>query len=154
MENTVDKEKELRQKLKALFKIQALAVLATHRDDVIHGSLVAITVADDLQELVFVTSRSTRKYSYLSANPNVALVVDNRTNSPMDFQQAMAVTITGTTAEVTGEERKLWLDRYLTQHPGLKAFATSPTCALVRVRVKNYSLVERFQNVTELKMAP
>lgn len=150
----MDKEPKLRQKLTALFESQGLAVLATHQDDTIHGSLVAFIVAEDLRELVFATGRSTRKYAHLNANPNVALVVDNRTNQEIDFQQAIAVTITGAAAEITGDDRESWLHLYLKKHPGLEAFATSPTCALVRVRVSKYSLVERFQNVTELRMEP
>lgn len=150
----MDKEPKVREKLATLFESQGLAVLATHQDDTIHGSLVAIVVAVDLRELVFATGRSTRKYAHLISNPNVALVVDNRTNQEADFQQAIAVTIMGDAAEITGEERKSWIRLYLKKHPGLKDFVMSPTCALVRVRVSKYSLVERFQNVTELRMEP
>lgn len=148
----MDNELELRKKLSALFDNQGFAVLATNKDDSVHGSLVAIVVAADLSELVFATGRSTRKYTHLISNPNVALVVDNRTNQEIDFQEAIAVTITGTAAEITGSEREGWLQHYLEKHPGLKSFVSSPTCAMVRVQVKNYSLVERFQNVTVLEI--
>jgi len=33
----------------------------------------------------------------------------------------------------------------------LKDFVNSPTCALLRVRVETYYLVNRFQEVTELR---
>jgi len=41
---------------------------------------------------------------------------------------------------------------YLAKHPHLKEFVTSPTCALVKIRVDVYYLVWRFQNVLEWKV--
>ena len=40
----------------------------------------------------------------------------------------------------------------LARHPALQAFAASPTCALIRIRIKSYVVVRRFQEVTEWRL--
>jgi hypothetical protein len=39
---------------------------------------------------------------------------------------------------------------YLSKHPYLKEFVSSPTCALLRMDVETYYVVHQFQNVMEL----
>jgi hypothetical protein len=41
---------------------------------------------------------------------------------------------------------------YLTKHPYLDAFAHSPSCEFIDIRVERYIMVERFQNVTEYRI--
>ncbi len=137
--------------LKNLMANQSLAVLATHDGGQPHGSLVAFVVADDLRDLAFATSRATRKFANLSKDARVALVIDNRTNQVADFQQAIAATIWGMASEISADEQAFWEERYLQRHPYLREFVQSPTCALVKVHVEKYSLVERFQNVVEVR---
>jgi hypothetical protein len=62
----------------------------------------------------------------------------------------VAVTVLGKAEEVTGAEQDHLLTHYLAKHPHLEGFATSPSCALLRVWVKSYYLVSRFQEVVEL----
>jgi hypothetical protein len=45
------------------------------------------------------------------------------------------------------------LNIYLAKHPHLKEFVSSPTCALIKVRVQKYYVVSKFQNVQELHMS-
>jgi nitroimidazol reductase NimA-like FMN-containing flavoprotein (pyridoxamine 5'-phosphate oxidase superfamily) len=100
--------------------------------------------------LLFATTRTTRKYANLLRNPKVAMVIDNRTNQPTDFHTAIAVTATGAVEEVRDPERIRLLRRYLSKHPYLKEFATSLTCALLKMEVDTYFVVSKFQNVMEL----
>jgi nitroimidazol reductase NimA-like FMN-containing flavoprotein (pyridoxamine 5'-phosphate oxidase superfamily) len=145
---------EIQKSLKNLMAVQKVAVLATHSAGQPHGSLVAFVVSDDLRDLVFATSRATRKFANLSKDARVALVIDNRTNQEADFQQAVAVSVFGRASEMSGDEHADWMKRYLKRHPCLQEFVQSPTCALVRVHVEKYNLVERFQNVLEMRFEP
>lgn len=140
--------------LRDLLNAQRFAVLATHDGDRPHGSVVAFVVADDLRDVVFATTRATRKFANLSKDARVALVVDNLTNQETDIQQAMAVTVSGNAAELGPDERARWMARYVQRHPCLQDFVQSPSCALVRIRVEKYDLVERFQNVVEIRFEP
>ena len=150
METTLEEASQLRKLLKDLFASQSLAVLATQDDGQSYGSLVAFAATGDLRHLLFATTRTTRKYANLLRNPKVAMVIDNRTNQPTDFHTAIAVTATGAVEEVHDPERIRLLRRYLSKHPYLKEFATSLTCALLKMEVDTYFVVSKFQNVMEL----
>jgi nitroimidazol reductase NimA-like FMN-containing flavoprotein (pyridoxamine 5'-phosphate oxidase superfamily) len=140
----------LREFLKDLFSSQRLAVLATQNRRQPYGNLVAFMATDDLKHLLFATTRATRKYDNISKNPRIAMVVDNRSNQEADFHQAAAVTATGVVKEIVGSEKERFQKLYLSKHPYLKEFVSSPTCALLRMNVETYYVVRQFQNVMEL----
>ena len=140
----------LKEFLKDLFSSQRLAVLATQNRRQPYGNLVAFMATDDLKHLLFATTRATRKYANISRNPRIAMVVDNRSNQEADFHQAAAVTATGVVKEVEGPEKARFQKLYLSRHPYLKEFVSSPTCALLKMEVETYYVVNRFQNVMEL----
>ena len=149
----MEKASPLREFVKELFSSQRLAVLATQGQKQPYGSLVAFMSTADLKHLVFATTRATRKYANISNNPRVAMVIDNRSNRESDFHQAAAVTATGIVKEVEGSEKKSLLKLYLSGHPYLKDFVSSPTCALLRMDVETYYVVRQFQNVMELHLS-
>ena len=138
--------------LRELLESQKLAVLATRTEGSPHGSLVSFAAAPDMKAILFATTRSTRKYVNLTREPHVTLVIDNRENAARDLHKAMALTVKGRAEEVPPEDLQGCLAVYLRKHPYLKGFVSSPTCALVRVRVETYSLVRRFQEVTEISL--
>ena len=45
-------------------------------------------------------------------------------------------------------------DLYLKKHPHLKEFCNAPTTAFIRISIKRYFMVNRFQNVVEVKVKP
>ena len=147
------KEKEqIRQILHELFTTQNLAVLGTHKSGQPYGSLVAFAATLDLKNLLFATTRATRKFANLQADARVSMVLDNRSNRVSDFRKAVAATALGRAKELRGQERKKLAKRYLAKHPHLREFVGSPTCALMKIRVEVYYLVWRFQNVFEWKV--
>ena len=93
-------QERLTKALKTLFRTHPLAVLATQNELQPYTSLVAFAASDDLKELLFATTRATRKYANFSSNPRVAMLVDNRSNRLSDFSEAMAVTALGAIEEV------------------------------------------------------
>lgn len=137
------------KKLKNLMGSTQLAVLATDHSGEPYASLVAFAFSENLREILFATSKATRKFSYLKDNNRVSLLVDNRSNSIEDFQNAMAVTVLGTASLIEEDERHNYLKLYLDRLPHLSEFVASPDCALILVKVTSYYLVENFQNVME-----
>jgi hypothetical protein len=136
--------------LAGLLSSQRLAVLITSGREGPHGSLVAFAVSVDLRELVFATRRTTLKFENLREQPRVALLIDNRGNDESDFHRAAAATAYGPAREADGEDRHRLEAQYLTRHPCLGDFVASHSCALVQVKVEQYRLVRRFQDVTVL----
>ena len=113
-------------------------------------SVSAGMVTRDSPSLFFATMQSTRKFANLSAEPRVSMLVDNRANNPSDFRWAKAVTVTGMAKKIDKEKEVEIIEGYLGKHPHLKDFLTSPSCALIRIRVEAYYLVTRFQEVMEV----
>ncbi len=142
----------LKEFLRDLFSSQRFAVLATQKRGQPYGSLVAFMASNDLKNILFATTRTTRKYANIVNNPKVAMVVDNRSNRENDFNDATVVTITGKAHEAEGSERK-WLQKlFLKKHPSLRDFLFSPNCALLKVEVDTYYVVSEFQNVMVLQI--
>ncbi len=128
---------------------QPLAVLATADSSAPYANLVAVAFTLDLNHLFFATSRATRKWQNLSRNPQVSLLLDNRSNQVSDFSKAVAATIIGTAEEMTGEDRERGEKLYLAKHPNLRDFLTEPECALFKVTIGKIYLVTHFQKVME-----
>jgi heme iron utilization protein len=141
-----------KETIESLLKFQKLAVLSTHDTEQPYASLVAFAAGRDLKDLLFATARNTRKYLNMRTTPKVAMLIDSRSNRDSDFLEAVAVTAVGEAEEVADKEKEAWLEIYLTKHGHLEEFVRSPTCALVRVRVKSYYLVSRFQEVSEFRV--
>jgi len=140
--------------LEELCRSQPLAALATDAGFHPYASLVAVAVSDDLRHLYFATPRATRKWANLTRNPQVSLLLDNRSNQASDFRRAAAATLLGTALEMTGLAREEGLTIYLSRHPYLADFAASPSCALLKVQIERIYLVTRFQNVMEFHVRP
>ena len=135
-----------------LLHTQKLAVLSTQNHGQPYCNLIALAATADLKYLLFATTRATRKYANLMADPRVALLVDNRKNEVADFTDAAGLTALGKAWELQGLERQQFLKIYLEKHPNLEAFVANPDCALLRVKVDKYIVVTRFQEVREVQI--
>ena len=133
--------------LKALLTTQRYAVLATADRDRPHASLMAFAATEDGKQVVLATEKNTRKCQNLKANAHVALLMDNRENRGSDTQQALAATILGNAEEVDGDERRNLIEVFLARHPHLRAFAESPSCAVIRVSIRACQVVTGLQDV-------
>ena len=139
------------RQIRALVQTQRFAVLSTRQHDGHpYASLVAFFASADLKQVVFCTLRSTRKFANLEGEKRVALLVDNRSNDETDLQQAAAITVLGSCGEAQGDERSRLAERFLDRHPAMAEFVNSPNCAVMKVDIRCYYLVTRFQNVIEL----
>ena len=136
-----------------LLKEQPFGVLGTNHKGHAYASLVAFATTADIRFIYFATTRATRKYLNLAADAQVSLLVDNRADQALALYEAAAVTAYGTAAEVTAADHSENLQIYLARHPQLKTFVSAQTTAIFRIKVENYHLVQRFQNVTEFQMS-
>ena len=143
-------DQEIKDQIRELFITQKLAVLSTHYNGQPYASLVAFVGKSDLKKIFFVTSRTTRKFVNLSWDPRVAILINSSLNLESDFHMAVSVTALGNAEEINGSEKDEVLSLYLTKHPYLEAFATSPTCAVVGITITTYVMVKNFQQVMEL----
>jgi hypothetical protein len=144
--NTVQ---EIQPVLRQLFLSQRYAVLATDEQGQPFTSLMAFSATEDLRRIVLLTERTRRKFINLKTNRRVALLIDNRENKGSDTQDAVAVTAIGDAEEACFATGAALLPSFLARHPALSAFAASPSCAVVTVKITSYVLVSRFEQVLE-----
>lgn len=145
---------ELEELLRELLTTQPLAVLATRDHEQPYCSLVAFAATPDCKRILFATSRQTRKFANLTRCRQVAVLIDNRSGKEADFHEAMAATAVGQADEVLPHELPQARGLYVSKHPHLVEFVTSPTCALIAVAVRTYYVVTQFQHVVEYHVKP
>lgn len=139
--------------IKELLISQHFAVLATQADEYPYCSLVGYAHSEDIKEILFSTIRNTRKYGNLKKNAQVSLLIDNQTNKVNDFKEAQALTVLGKAEELADATKQKFLSLYLQKHPYLEDFVTAPNCALIKIKVAKYILVQNFQNVYEYTLS-
>lgn len=136
--------------LREMLDHQLLGVLGTHHGGEPYTSLIGFAATADLKHLFFATGRATRKHANLAADARASILVDTRTNRPVDFTEAAAATAVGVVEEVANSEREDFDRVFLAKHPHLESFVRSPSCVRLRLRVSVYMVVARFQHVIEL----
>lgn len=146
------RDKDVDSVLGSLLGKELFAVLATKAPEYPYTNLVAFAATEDLQKLLFVTTRSTRKYLYLITDERASLLIDNRSNHYIDLKDAMAVNAMGRIREVDREQYPDFGEIYLQKHPYLSDFFSSPSSALMCMKVEKYIIVQQFQNVMEIDM--
>jgi len=138
--------------LRSLFAEQRHAALATSQGHSPYLSLMSFAFTRDLGTIVLATPKDTRKFANLTANPNAALLVDNRKNTPEDSGQALAVTILGEAQAVEDDRAAALRDIFLARHPHLKEFVSNPDTALLQFKVRRYIVVSEFQNTVTIEV--
>lgn len=113
---------------------------------------MSFTATPDLRWIVFATYRATQKHANLLVNPRVSLLIDNRTNESLDYNDVVAISAQGVVSEVDRELRAELLQLYLHKHPELRDFVAAADCVLLQLEVESYYVVSQFQNVAELRM--
>ncbi|NDY72558.1 pyridoxamine 5'-phosphate oxidase family protein [Desulfobacter hydrogenophilus] len=146
-----DDRQQVLKNIAGLFESQNLAVLSTQKDNQPYSNLVAFASSSDLKYFYFLTPNTTRKYEHLTANPKVSILVHDSQNKADDFYNAVSVTGTGVSEEIDKSMAQKALDLYLKKHPDLKDFSRAPTTAFIRISIKRYFMVNRFQNVVDVK---
>lgn len=144
---------QIRRDIEEVLASQKLAVLATERNGQPYSNLMAFAYTEDLSSIIVATGRATRKHMNLQVESRVSLLIDTRSNSEADFHRAVAVTVIGDVMEPGVDERSAFEELYLSRHPYLIDFIKSPTTLMLKVAVRHYVMVSRFQQVMELHLS-
>lgn len=143
---------QLKQLLRKLFRVQLFASIATIQNGRPYNNLIAYSVTDDLQSILFLTRRNTRKYANLIANNHVSVLIDSRSNRSQDFGSAIAVTAEGNAREINDDRKEALLRIHLEKHSNLEKFLRSPEAALFKADITRYIIVRNFEEVLILPM--
>jgi nitroimidazol reductase NimA-like FMN-containing flavoprotein (pyridoxamine 5'-phosphate oxidase superfamily) len=136
-------------RLSMLDKIQPHAVLATEYGGQPYTSLIAYALTPDTKGLIFITPRSTRKYTNILKNERVSLLIDTRKNTPEDYLSAESITILGKAHPVRkGTQWERLIRVFTEKHSRLGKVTDSPKTALILVEISTCIHVTQFQSVT------
>jgi PPOX class probable F420-dependent enzyme len=113
--------------LVAFARQRGLAVLATRGPNGEPQAALIGVAATDQGEIVFDTTRSSRKYRNIAADPRVALVVG--------LEDEVTVQAEGVAELLRDEDSRRCLDAYFAQYPDGRQRATDPDVVHFRVRL-------------------
>jgi nitroimidazol reductase NimA-like FMN-containing flavoprotein (pyridoxamine 5'-phosphate oxidase superfamily) len=130
-------------------KNQHFGVLATNDNGQPYTSLISFAITPDLKRVIFATPKDTRKYKNILNTKEVAILIDNRSNTRKNLMATEAVTVIGTARSVRrGKIRDELAAIYIKKHPDLKEFIESDTTALLVVEATRCIHVGKFQTIS------
>jgi general stress protein 26 len=140
------KKMEVKKRIRQLVTHQRFAVIATETKKQPYTNLVAFATTPDLRSILFATKRGTQKYLNIHENNRIAVLIDNRENTPADLSNAMTVTALGIAHEAQ-DKNEDYLTFLVQKHPDLSSFLHNPDCAIIKIQVKTYQLIHKFEQV-------
>lgn len=129
-----------------ILESQKFAVIATNYCNEPYTNLVAFVCTNDMKNIIFSTSKKSKKYHNLKNNSNVSLLIDNRDNESSDIQNAVAITAIGSAKEITDCDKDI-KKHYLKKHGYLFDFVNSKDSVFIDIAIDNYIVVNHFQNI-------
>jgi len=138
---------EVKTYIEEIFKLSRFAVLATESNRQPHASLIAVTPTEGYRKLIFATYRNTRKYTNLTQNSKVAVLVESIEIKQSGVQESLVLTAFGHVEEIEIAEKNTMFNAHLEKHPELLSFLQSEECTLVVIKVDSYQVVRGIDNV-------
>jgi nitroimidazol reductase NimA-like FMN-containing flavoprotein (pyridoxamine 5'-phosphate oxidase superfamily) len=136
-------------RLRSFDKTQYFGVLATNDNGQPYTSLISFAITPDLKKVIFATPKDTRKYKNILNSRNVAILIDNRSNTRKNLMATEAITIIGTARHVRrGKLRDELAVIFVKKHPDLEEFIHADATALIAVEATRCIHVGKFQTIS------
>lgn len=130
--------------MKALVREKDICVLATASENKPHCSLMAYVADSQCTTIYMVTHKDSKKYSNLTENPWVSLLVDTRDESlSSERVKTMALTVSGIFEPIldVGHKDRIRA-KLLERHPHMEQFAQDQDAEVFSIRIKSFLLLE------------
>jgi heme iron utilization protein len=137
----------IKKYIEDIFKISRFAVLATEGNGQPHASLIGITPIENYRKLIFATYRDTRKYTNLTHNGKVAVLVESIDINRSGLQESFVLTAFGHVEEMETEAKNIAFNAHVGRHPELLSFMQSEDCSLVLIKVDTYQVVRGIDDI-------
>lgn len=107
-----------------------------------HASLMSYAVAPDLRYIYMATVASSRKWANLTANPKMAILIDEREMSTHGGRgQSRALTIGGVNEPSADGTKEMVLGMLRNKFPHLKGFLARPDMEVIRFKPRWFLLL-------------
>lgn len=121
-------------------------MIATESHHHPYTSLISFVPSYDFFHIYFPTRKKTQKFLNITKNPHVAILFDNRENSPVDLSEAITIIALGAAHEVKQDTESI-KTLLLQKHPALSGFLSNPDCTLIDIHITTYQIVQKFEQV-------
>lgn len=132
------------QRMLDLIRDMDTCVLATLRQGRPYCSLMGYFPDESCKRIYMITERTTTKYSNISDNPHVCILIDTRERQKVkEPLKTLALTVSGTCRVVSEKTQKEGaLAGLLARHPDLSYLAGSPNAEILCVDISSLLLLE------------
>jgi nitroimidazol reductase NimA-like FMN-containing flavoprotein (pyridoxamine 5'-phosphate oxidase superfamily) len=136
--------------MQRLLKENHLCVLATSADNVPHCSLMTYVTSETGDRVYMLTRRGSKKYTNLTANPQVSLLIDTRSVGDAAGGEGLkALTVSGDYSPIHDEAERQRVLRLLVEiHPQLGELADLPDAEPVVITVRSFLLLDGVLNAS------
>lgn len=128
-------------KLESLLRDNSLCVLCTEATGNPYCSLMTYLPSDDLGTLYLVSTRESRKFKNLLANPRVSILVDSR-QYPTAGANIVSVTFAGLFTPLTEAEVLPIKTAFAEKHPELAEILSHPDSLVFAIKLQSYLLLD------------
>lgn len=128
-------------KLETILRDNSLCVLCTESDGNPYCSLMTYLLSDDLRILYLISTRESRKFKNLLANPRVSVLVDSRQH-PTAGANIVSVTFTGLFQPLADAETERIKTAFAREHPELTEILNHPDSVIFAIKLTSYLLLD------------
>ncbi|WP_303866789.1 pyridoxamine 5'-phosphate oxidase family protein [Acetobacterium wieringae] len=128
-------------KLESLLGDNSLCVLCTETDGNPHCSLMTYLLSDDQTTLYQVSTRESRKFKNLLANPRVSVLVDSRQHQSQGAN-IVSVTFSGLFKPLAESEVQPVKTTFAGKHPELMEILNRPDSVVFAIQLQSYLLLD------------
>jgi len=128
-------------KLETILRQNSLCVLCTEAAGSPYCSLMTYLPSDDLRVLYLISTRESRKFKNLLANPRVSVLVDSR-QYPTAGANIVSVTFTGLFQPLADAEAERVKTAFAREHPELTEILNHPDSVIFAVKLTSYLLLD------------
>ncbi|WP_026395073.1 pyridoxamine 5'-phosphate oxidase family protein [Acetobacterium malicum] len=130
-------------KLETILRENSLCVLCTEAAGNPYCSLMTYLSSDDLRVLYLVSTRESRKFKNLLANPRVSVLVDSRQHrGPTATENIVSVTFSGLFQPLADSETERVKTAFTREHPELTEILTHPDSVIFAIKLMSYLLLD------------
>lgn len=120
-----------------------LCVLATCNDNLPNSSLMQYIYDDMSMNIFMLTLSGSVKYDNIIANPQVSLLIDNRSNVKQVRLPIMALTVYGKATIVTdSQKQQALIDQLVDKNSNLTILARDVHCSVIQIKIEKMLLLD------------
>jgi nitroimidazol reductase NimA-like FMN-containing flavoprotein (pyridoxamine 5'-phosphate oxidase superfamily) len=128
-------------KLETILRENSLCVLCTEAAGNPYCSLMTYLLSDDRRTLYLVSTRESRKFKNLLANPRVSVLVDSRQH-PAAGANIVSVTFAGLFQALADAETERVTTAFAREHPELTEILNHPDSVIFAIKLTSYLLLD------------